>query len=48
LTYFKNVVFPVPALPVRKMLRELWLTSLSARLNLLFDMSGVMSATNSF
>lgn len=44
--YFKKVVFPVPALPVRKMLRELLFTSSAARLNIVFDVSGVMSATD--
>src|SRR6185436_20277476 len=34
LIYFRNVVFPVPALPVRKMFLELWFTSSAASRNI--------------
>ena len=42
--YFKKVVFPVPALPVRKIFRELWLTSSVAILKNTLDVSGVIVA----
>jgi len=41
LIYRRKLVFPVPALPVRKMFRELSFTSLTARLNNSFSVSGM-------
>src|SRR6187401_788378 len=34
LIYFRNVVLPVPALPVRKIFLELWFTSSAANRNI--------------
>ena len=39
LIYFKNVVLPVPALPVKKICLDVLLTRSAARLNMVFELS---------